>query len=157
MFEFVRWLSIDAAAGRATGEAALDADHPLFADHFTGHPVLPGSMAVELAAQIAGPLAEEVTLLSHGRRRFALLGMIRNAKFVCPVRLPAELSIEARVLRSEGSRFTVAVTARVGRELVLRGELLLAMVEATGEWGDAVEQRRQRLARWQRAAEEPVQ
>jgi 3-hydroxyacyl-[acyl-carrier-protein] dehydratase len=154
MFELLRSLSIDAAAGRATGEAEIGADHPFLADHFPGHPVLPGTMAVELAAQVAGPLAEEVVPLRHGCERYAVLGMIREAKFLRPVPLPARLTFEARVLRSDVSRIAVGVTARAGSdEAVLRGELLLAMVDATDEWDAAVAERRERVKRWKQAAE----
>ena len=68
MFELLRTLSIDAGAGRATGEAFIPAGHPLFADHFPAHAILPGTLAMELAAQVAGPLAEEVVALRHGGR-----------------------------------------------------------------------------------------
>jgi 3-hydroxymyristoyl/3-hydroxydecanoyl-(acyl carrier protein) dehydratase len=148
MFELLRSLSIDAAAGRATGEAFIPADHPLFADHFPVHATLPGTLAVELAAQVAGPLAEEIT-----PQRYAVLGMIRNAKFLHPVPLPARLELTAEVRRSDPSQVTVAVAARVGETQVLRGELLLAMVEPTAEWSAARELRDQRVARWKRALE----
>jgi 3-hydroxymyristoyl/3-hydroxydecanoyl-(acyl carrier protein) dehydratase len=156
MFELLCSLSVDAAAGRATGEAFVPAGHPLFADHFPAHSTLPGTLAVELAAQVAGPLAEEVTPLRHGRQgreRYAVLGMIRSAKFLHPVPLPARLELAAEVRRSDPSQVTVAVAARVGETQVLRGELLLAMVEATGEWSAARELRDQRVARWKRASQ----
>lgn len=148
MFELLGSLSIDAAAGRATGEAFIPADHPLFADHFPAHAMLPGTLAVELAAQVAGPLAEEIT-----PQRYAVLGMIRNAKFLRPVPLPARLVLTAEVRRSDPSQVTVAVAARVGEIQVLRGELLLAMVELTEEWSAARGLRDQRVARWKRASE----
>jgi 3-hydroxymyristoyl/3-hydroxydecanoyl-(acyl carrier protein) dehydratase len=146
MFELLCSLSIDAVAGRATGEAFIPADHPLFADHFPAHATLPGTLAMELAAQVAGPLAEEVT-----PQRYAVLGMIRHAKFLRPVPLPARLKIEAEVRRSDPSQVTVAVAARVGEALVLRGELLFAMIEMTEpteEWSAALALRDQRVARW---------
>jgi 3-hydroxymyristoyl/3-hydroxydecanoyl-(acyl carrier protein) dehydratase len=153
MFELLCSLSVDAAAGRAAGEAFVPADHPLFADHFPAHATLPGTLAVELAAQVAGPLAEEIIPLRHGCVRYAVLGMIRNAKFLRPVPLPARLALEAEVRRSDPSQVTVAVAARVGEIQVLRGELLLAMVEATDGWSPALELRDRRVARWKQAAE----
>ncbi len=156
MFELLRALRIDAGAGRATGEADVGADHPFFADHFPGHPLLPGSIALELAAQVAGPLAEEVTLLRHQRERYAFLGMVRDAKFLRPVELPARLRFEATVVRSDAARVAARVTARVEEATVLRGELMLAMVDATSEWQAAIEQRRRRVARWKRAAAESL-
>lgn len=153
MFELLHSLTVNAAAGRATGDAYVPADHPLFADHFPAHATLPGTLALELAAQVAGPLAEEVAPLRHGVERYAVLGMIRNAKFLHPAPLPARLEIEAEVRRSDPSQVTVAVAVRVGETEVLRGELLLAMVEATAEWSAARELRDQRVGRWKRAAE----
>ena len=152
MFELLGSLSVDADAGRATGEAFVPAGHPLFADHFPAHATLPGTLAMELAAQVAGPLSEEVTLLRHGLQRYAVLGMIRDAKFLRPVPLPARLAIEAEVRRSDPSQVTVAVVARVGEVPVLRGELLMAMVEATAEWSAALELRDRRVERWKRAS-----
>ena len=152
MFELLCSLSVAADAGRATGEAFVPADHPLFADHFPAHAILPGTLMMELAAQVAGPLAEEVTALRHGLQRYAVLGMIRDAKFLRPVPLPARLAIEAEVRRSDPSQVTIAVVARVGEVQVLRGELLMAMVEATAEWSAALELRDRRVERWKRAS-----
>ncbi|MFY9826623.1 MAG: hypothetical protein WAM82_35000 [Thermoanaerobaculia bacterium] len=155
MFELLRTLSIDAGAGRATGEAFIPAGHPLFADHFPAHAILPGTLAMELAAQVAGPLAEEVVALRHGgRERYAVLGMIHQAKFLSPVPLPARLELTAEVRRSDPSQVTVAVAARVGEIQVLRGELLLAMVEPAAEWSAALALRDQRVACWKRASEQ---
>ncbi len=155
MFELLRALRIDAGAGCASGEAEVGSDHPFFADHFPGHPILPGSIALELAAQVAGPLAEDVVLERHDRERYALLGMVRDAKFVRPIELPARLRLEARVLRADAARVAARVTARVEEATVLRAELMFAMVDATDAWRAAIEERRRRVARWRQAAESP--
>ena len=117
MFELMESLTVDAAGGAASGRATVPIDHPSFpflADHFVGAPVLPGSLQIELCAQIAGPLAEEVTALQHGTERWAFLGLVRHAAFLEPAVLPARLVISAQVKRAEPSN--VAVATSLARE-----------------------------------------
>ena len=149
MFELVRRIRIDGE--RATGVAAIAADHPGLADHFPGRPILPGTWLVELAAQIAGPLAEAAVTARHGAARYAVLAMIRDAKLALPVALPAEVRIEARLGRVDVSAVTAAVTAHHGDAVALRAELVLAMIEAPPGSEAALRARDERLARWQEA------
>ena len=96
MFELIRSMRIDVENGRASAEAFVAADHPLFADHFPGSPLLPGSLMIELAAQVSGPLAEEFAKTRMGNERWAILGMVRDARFLHPVFLPATLGYQRR-------------------------------------------------------------
>lgn len=152
MFELIKSISIDAASGMAQGKAIVPADHPLFGDHFPGVPILPGSLLIELAAQIAGPLAEQVVRLRLDLQRWSLLGMIRQAKFIRPVSLPATIVLDAEIGRVETSNTTLQVRALVKEELVMSAELVMMMVEATPEWDTAVRARHERLASWKGAA-----
>jgi 3-hydroxyacyl-[acyl-carrier-protein] dehydratase len=148
MFELIHSISIDAAAGSSSGKAIVPGDHPFFADHFPGAPLLPGSLLIELAAQIAGPLAEQVTKLRLDVDRWSLLGMVRDAKFLRPVPLPATIVFNAEVSRFESSSITLVVDAHEGGQLVMRTELVMMMFEAAPEWDAAIRARQERLASW---------
>jgi 3-hydroxyacyl-[acyl-carrier-protein] dehydratase len=152
MFELIQSISIDAANGESSGKAAVPEDHPLFADHFPGAPLLPGSLLIELAAQVAGPLAEQVTRLRLDIERWAVLGMIRNAKFLRPVPLPASVNLIAEVRRFEASNVALQVVGRVNEEVVMTAELVMMMFEAAPEWEAAIRARHERLASWQEVA-----
>ena len=152
MFELVGSLAVDAAAGTAEGRATVPADHPAFPcliDHFPGAPVLPGSLQLELCAQVAGPLAEEVTALRHSLERWAFLGLVRNAAFLERVDLPASLRVSARVRRAEPSSVAVTVSlAREGGAQLCRAELVMTLREADPTWAEAIRGYRERLAAW---------
>jgi 3-hydroxyacyl-[acyl-carrier-protein] dehydratase len=152
MFELMRSISIDVENGCASGAASVPADHPLFADHFPGKPLLPGSLILELAAQVAGPLAEEVAKTESGIERWAILGMVRDARFMQPVFLPASLEITARVSRAQSSSISTSVTVSVDGERVMQAELVMMMIESSDEWAPAIEARNNRLARWKEAS-----
>src|SRR5262245_15840683 len=152
MFELMRSVSIDVENGRAAGTAFVPADHPLFADHFPGKSLLPGSLILELAAQVAGPLAEEFAKTQLGLERWAILGMVRDARFLQPVFLPASLEITAVISRAQTSNISKNVTVTVDGERVMQAELVMMMLESSAEWAAAIEARNDRLARWKEAS-----
>ena len=152
MFELIQSISIDAATGIASGKAIVPAEHPLFADHFPGAPLMPGSLLIELAAQIAGPLAEQVAKLQLQVERWSLLGMIRDARFLRPVTLPAPLEFSAEVSRVDISNIAVRVEARCDEERVLTAQLVMMLFAAKPEWEAAIRDRNERLASWKGVA-----
>ena len=151
MFELMQSLTVEATEGTGRGRAHISAGHPFLADHFPGAPVLPGSLQLELCAQVAGPVAEEVTVLRHGLERWSFLGLVRNAAFLEPVFLPAVVVITALVQRAEPS--SVAVSVQLEREgrLACRAEMVMALREAEPGWAEALGGYRERLARWKAA------
>ena len=149
MFELMRSINIDAENGRASGVAFVPSDHPLFADHFPGKSLLPGSLILELAAQVAGPLTEEFAKTKLGMERWAILGMVRDARFLRPVLLPASLEITAVIVRSQSSSINTSVMVTVDGERVMQAELVMMMLESSTEWATGIEERNARLARWQ--------
>lgn len=141
MFELIRTLRID--GDRADGTAEVPLEHPMLADHFPGRALLPGTWLCELAAQIAGPLAETLE-----QNRWAVLAMIQNAKLLAPVDLPASLNIEATIVRRAREMVTMRVTAWKDDITVLRGELVFALVEVRHGSEAAIRERNERLWRW---------
>ena len=146
MFELIHSLALDLAAARATAWAEIPADVPWLADHFPGAPVLPGTLAAELCAQAAGPLAEETLRAREDLPRFAVLVRVKDLQFLRPVELPALVRIDADLLMVDGVRAAVAVVARAADVVMLQGKLHFAMVEDAPP--AAVAARRARLARW---------
>jgi 3-hydroxyacyl-[acyl-carrier-protein] dehydratase len=152
MFELMQSIRIDAENGRASGAASIPAEHPLFADHFPGKPLLPGSLMLELAAQVAGPLAEEFAKTNLGIERWAILGMVRDARFLQPVLLPESLEITAVISRSQSSSINTNVIVSVGGERIMQAELVIMLLESSTEWEPAIAARNDRLARWLEAS-----
>ena len=152
MFELMRTIRIDVEKGHASGEAFVPADHPLFADHFPDRPLLPGSLVLELAAQVSGLLVEEFAKTQMGVERWAILGMVRDARFLHPVFLPATLDISAEIVRSQTSNIQTNVLVTVDGERVMQGELVMMLLEADAEWSTAIEARNNRLAQWSKAS-----
>ncbi len=152
MFELMQSIRIDAEKGRASGEAFVPADHPLFADHFPDKPLLPGSFILELAAQVSGLLVEEFAKTQMGVERWAILGMVRDARFLHPVFLPANVDISAEIVRSQTSNINTSVTVTWNSERIMQGELVMMLLESVPEWSTAIEARNNRLARWSKAS-----
>jgi len=148
MFELIQTIKIDVEKRRALATAFVPANHPLFADHFPGTPLLPGSLMIELAAQVAGPLAEEFARAQLGVERWSILGMVRDARFLHPVFLPAHLELSAEVSRPGSSTVSANVTVAVEGERVMQAELVMMLLEASADWARAIEARNERLARW---------
>jgi 3-hydroxymyristoyl/3-hydroxydecanoyl-(acyl carrier protein) dehydratase len=148
MFEFIQSIKIDATAGTATARACVPADHPMLVDHFADQPLLPGSILVELGAQTAGPLVEEMAFLKSGVERWAFLGLVLNAKFLAPVDLPSELGIKVAVIKQHQSTFALRVETMVREVNVFRAELVMVLREAKVGWSKAIQERRLRTERW---------
>jgi acyl-CoA thioesterase FadM len=101
---------------------------------------------------VAGPLAEEFAKTQLGLERWSILGMVRDARFLQPVFLPASLEIDAVVSRPQSSHISTVVTVSVDGERVMQAELVMMMLESSAEWASAIEARNERLARWKGAS-----
>jgi hypothetical protein len=151
MFELVKAITLDAACGSAHGDAAVSAEHPLLLDWTMSPRQLPDTWLLEIMAQVAGPLAEAVDAGVSRTLRWALLAMIRRARFERSVALPAQIRVSARLRRRAGASVTVAVEADDGDGRCASAEVVMTMIEVSAELDQARIERLARLERWQRA------
>jgi acyl-coenzyme A synthetase/AMP-(fatty) acid ligase/3-hydroxymyristoyl/3-hydroxydecanoyl-(acyl carrier protein) dehydratase len=107
-------LEMPAAPAAAAGAMAIPADHPAFAGHFPGHPVLPGVALLSLVMQA---LASQPALAA----RLGEQPRIDNAKFLSPVGPGAVLQLR---LHEQGAG--VGFEVMLGDTCAARGQLSAA-------------------------------
>ncbi|UQA59164.1 3-hydroxyacyl-ACP dehydratase FabZ family protein [Polyangium aurulentum] len=115
----------------AAGVKCVSLSDDAFADHFPGHPVMPGALIVEALAQLGGVLLEQTRRAQGAEDVHALLTMVDRARFRRLVRPGDKLELEAEVLvvREEGGQ--IKATARESGEPVTTAELGFAFVKVT--------------------------
>lgn len=103
----------------------------IFADHFPGHPIMPGAMIIESMAQLGGVLVE-ASMREQGRHDLhALLVTVDRAKFRHQVRAGDKIELECHgiVVHEDGGQ--VRAMARVDGKLVAEAELAFAFARVT--------------------------
>jgi 3-hydroxyacyl-[acyl-carrier-protein] dehydratase len=138
----------------AHGIKCVSLSDDVFADHFPGHPVMPGALIVESLAQLAGVLLE-ATMRERGRLDLhALLTMADRARFRRPVRPGDRLLLEARLISASEDGGQARTWARVDDQLVAEAELGFAFARVTNP--SVLARRREYLDIWLTgSAEEP--
>ena len=115
----------------ARGVKCVSLSDDLFADHFPGHPVMPGAMILEGLAQLAGVLLE-ATMRGKGRDDLhAILTMADRAKFRHVVRPGDKLEYEATCERATEDGGQAKALARVDGTLVAEAQLSYAFTRIT--------------------------
>jgi 3-hydroxyacyl-[acyl-carrier-protein] dehydratase len=109
---------------RCVAAKYVAADHPAFAGHFPGRPVLPGVFLIEAVAQTAGVMLGAGVESEPGG--VPLLAAVNRFKFLQPVGPGCELRIETRKLTGAGRLAYIEGEVRVAGEIVARGELCVA-------------------------------
>jgi 3-hydroxyacyl-[acyl-carrier-protein] dehydratase len=111
--------------GRAgVGEYTVRGDEPFLRGHFPDHPLFPGVLLVEAAAQLAGVVAQSDPLLAPlpGLKLTAL----RGVKFFGSARSGEVVRLEARVTGRLANLIQAEVTAAVNGQTVMQGSLALS-------------------------------
>jgi 3-hydroxyacyl-[acyl-carrier-protein] dehydratase len=126
-FVFVREL-VNCEPGRAVkARTSFDADDPMFAGHFPGHPIVPGVIITEALAQAAGIAA--ASGYPDTARPLFLLSAIRTMKFRQAVRPGEEIDLHAEKIAETEGLLQFKVVATVGGALVAEGQLVLSVAE----------------------------
>ena len=131
---------------RATAVKCVSLADDVFADHFPGHPVMPGALLIEAMAQLGGVLLE-ATLRAKGRDDLhALLTMVDRAKFREMVRPGDRLEVEAIGITAREEGGQVRATVQVDGKLAAEAELTFALFGITNP--NLVQRRREALQIW---------
>ena len=100
---------------QATAEFRFPPDHPVFAGHFPGRPIVPGVFMVEMARNIAERAYGE-PLRMHS---------IDNARFTAAAPPDTALTIHLEITR-EGDRFDCRATSTIEGQAAMKLRLRLA-------------------------------
>lgn len=138
----------------AQGIKCVSLAEDIFADHFPGHPVMPGAMIIESMAQLGGVLLEE-SMRQQGRHDLhALLVMVEKAKFRQQVRAGDKIELECHTLVVNEDGGQIRALARVDQKLVAQAELGFAFARVSHP--KLLERRREVLNIWLTGSAEPA-
>jgi 3-hydroxymyristoyl/3-hydroxydecanoyl-(acyl carrier protein) dehydratase len=115
----------------AAGIKCVSLSDDIFADHFPGHPIMPGALLVESLAQLCGVLLEAARRLEGQTDVHALLTMVDRARFRRVVRPGDKLDLVAEMLVARDDGGQVKGTASVDGAVVATAELGFALTRVT--------------------------
>ena len=118
---------------RAVGVKCVTLSDEVLHDHFPDHPILPGALVVEAAAQLAGLLLEASFNPPEGPRRRSLLVQIDKAKFSAACGPGDRLVLSVQLSQQLESAFRLTFEGAVEGERIARGQLTFVMREVASE------------------------
>ena len=125
-FRFVdRLLSLDPGT-HGVGEYTVRGDEPFLRGHFPGHPLFPGVLLVEAAAQLAGTVAQsdpKIKPLAELK-----LTAMRGIKILGTAKPGEVIRIEARIAGRLAGLIQSHVSASANGQLLMEGDLTLSGV-----------------------------
>lgn len=110
-------------------------DEPHFAGHFPGKPIMPGVLVTDALAQTSGLLygfTKQIlsTVDSEKEHHEIFFLAAANMKYTHPAEPPSTLRMTAVKDVTFGAFYTYIVEASVGRHLIAKGTLTLAIRES---------------------------
>ena len=123
-FRFLdRLIALDPGKSGA-GEYTLRGDEDFLRGHFPGHPLMPGVLLVEAAAQLAGTIAQSDPNIPPLKN--LKLTAIRGAK-ILGAAIPGEtIELEAKIVARMGNLIQAQATAQVNGRVLLQTEVVLS-------------------------------
>jgi 3-hydroxyacyl-[acyl-carrier-protein] dehydratase len=116
-FSFLDALDVPEPGQRARGRKWLDPAAPFFADHFPGHPLMPGVLLIECAAQAAGALWQQPQ---------AFLAAVQQFRFLKAVLPGQTVEIEVALEKDFGALAQFDVILSVAGRAVAQGKLTMS-------------------------------
>ena len=130
----------------ARGVKCVSLAEDIFADHFPGHPIMPGAMIIESMAQLGGVLLE-ASMRERGRHDLhALLVTVDKTKFRQQARPGDKIELECSTLIVNEDGGQVKALARVEEKLIAQAELGFVLLKVTNP--RLLAQRREVLNVW---------
>ncbi len=126
-FVFVREVVTCDPGKSVDAQTLFDANHPMFAGHFPGNPIVPGVIVTEALAQAAGIAA--ASGFPETIRPLFLLSAIRTMKFLRAVRPGEQVDLRAEKIAGTDTLLQFAVAAKVNGSVVAEGQLVLSVAD----------------------------
>ena len=115
----------------AIGTWVVRGDEAFLRGHFPGHPLVPGVLITEAAAQLGG--------MHAGRAATSQRGMLvmQDSRYKRPVSPPAEISIEVTAAGELGSIHRYDFVATSEQATVAIGQVAVSLIERASDGEDA--------------------
>ncbi len=113
----------------AVGIKCVSLSDDLFADHFPGHPVMPGALIIESMAQLGGVLLEATLKMRGHDGLHALLTMVDRARFRKMVKPGDRLILETRGLNASEDGGRVQAVALLDGAVAAEAQLSFAFAK----------------------------
>lgn len=99
-------------------------DHPIFAGHFPGHPILPGVVQVEMMAQASSFIITLMKNFSSETKLDTALVSVSNAKFRKPIYPNMKLDIKTECTKCRGPMMADVCEIYHNGELMSQAEVM---------------------------------